>query len=269
MEHTSHLAEEAAKLTLEELRAEREKVGDHTEDGRSHGLLPEARTQQFAHDGLAKMPPDERQGIHVPRILRLVQYDSGSGYIVMEYVPGKTLEHIHREHQDMTPEDSQPYYDAISRALRLFLAIPVPADAQPGPVGGGIIHHALFKGFVAPIKYDSVDMLEKHMNKLATLLNDAAPTVTLERDLHLVFSDLHMGNFLFTEHGDLYVVDFDHASLLPLSFMAFTLGFPSTMSCRVAARIEKDFDLPQENFKVMLRVSSHFERGTRKIGLPL
>ncbi|OAA53510.1 Protein kinase-like domain protein [Niveomyces insectorum RCEF 264] len=288
--HVRSLAAEAAKLTLEELHFARQKVGLCDANGNAvtgfpypleqqplfyvkardkDRLHPEARTQQFAHDGLERLPQDGRKGIHVPRILRVVEYESGGGgFMVMEYVTGRTLKDI-LAIPHLTYGDAQAYFDKVSKALQLFLALPAPADAKPGPCGGGIIRHTFFKDFEAAIEYDSVDMLEKHLNKLATLIHKTAPTLTLERALHLVYSDMHAANFLFTDSGDLYVVDFDHAALLPLSFMTFALCFPSMVSMPVADRIKRDFDLPRANDAVMCCVNGLLGMSVLRIGLPL
>ncbi|OAA67918.1 Protein kinase-like domain protein [Niveomyces insectorum RCEF 264] len=282
------LAEEAAKLTIEELGEARKRLGFCTAEGHAITGFPypperplfyaklrtkavlrqEARTQQFAYEGLEKMPPDKRHGIRVPRVLRLVENERGNGFIIMEYVHGETLKSILARPNSPTYGDVQPYFDRISKALRLFLEIPVPADAKPGPCGGGIIHHTFYKDFEAAIEYESIDMLEAHLNKLATFINKAAPTLTLERELHLVYSDLHEANFLF-RGDDLYVVDFDHAALLPLSYMAFALRFPSIASMTVAGHIRHDFDLPQDNQAVMAKINGFMGMAVSRIGLPL
>ncbi|OAA61779.1 Acyl-CoA N-acyltransferase [Niveomyces insectorum RCEF 264] len=290
MQNTSWLNDAAAKLTLKELEAARAAVGDFKENGyavtgfrypldrplfyvkRRHpaGLYPEARTQEFARTALDQMAPAERSGIYVPRVLRVMEREDGNGFIVMEYIHGRTLKELFQDNPQMTEREARTCFDKISRALRLFLAAPVPAGARPGPCGGGIIGHPLFNDFVAPIEYTSVDMLEQHLNRVATFRVRTAPTLTLERDLHLVYADLHTANFVFTRSGDLYVIDFDMAAFLPLSFMTFALRFPTMMSGAVAAAIAKDFDdLAQQNFEIMLRVADTFGRGSNNIGLPL
>ncbi|OAA68020.1 Protein kinase-like domain protein [Niveomyces insectorum RCEF 264] len=288
MANADYLADAAAKLTAEELLAAREKVGTFNHRGYSitgfsypldHPLFyakfrhpanlhQEARTQQFVRDSLDRMPPEETTGVSVPRVLRVIECDDdGYGFIIMEYIQGTTLQWIFEDNPHMSDDEAQPYFAKISKALRLFLAMPPPAGAKPGPYGGGIIVHPLFQDFVAAVEYTSVDMLEQHLNRVATFFFKTASTVTLERDLNLVFSDLHTGNFIFTPSGDLYVIDFDMAAFLPLSFMTFALRFPTMMSGEVAAAIRKDFlDLPQQNVDAMLHVAGTFMRGSNKMG---
>jgi hypothetical protein len=81
-----------------------------------------------------------------------------------------------------------------------------------------------------------------------------------------VYSDLFEANFVFTDTGDLYIIDFDLAAFLPLSFQNFALRTPSLMSMIVAGRIEDQFDLPQENQVVMERVSDLILRSSLRLG---
>ncbi len=52
-------------------------------------------------------------------------------------------------------------------------------------------------------------------------------TVTLERDLLLTYSDFNGENFMFNTDKDgrlcFYLIDFEHASFLSVSFLAFAL----------------------------------------------
>lgn len=222
----------------------------------------EARTQQWAFDALKmKVPPEERRHIHIPEIYRVFEFDEWT-YILMEYIPGKTLLQI-MENWQAYSELADKYADQIAAGLRLLLSLPVPEDAAPGPVGGGLVRHALYQDHRAPIEYDSVDMMEKHLNKVATMITDKAPTVKLERELHLVFADLYEGNFKFTEDGDMYFVDLKQASFLPLSFMSYALIQPH----RICAALQEGLDgeLPQENLPGLRHTCGHFVMSSRRI----
>lgn len=80
-------------------------------------------------------------------------------------------------------------------------------------------------------------------------------------DMCFCFSDLFEGNFIFTDTGSLYVIDFTHASFLPTSFMtfAFEQRFP-------VCRIRDHFDLPKGNLEGMRAAAYYFLIGSRKIG---
>ena len=78
----------------------------------------------------------------------------------MEYVRGKTI----RELLDKESVDTrlQECYTQVAQAIKLFLSIPIPT-AIPGPVGGGIIRHPLFKDTIASVEYSSVGHLQAHL----------------------------------------------------------------------------------------------------------
>ncbi|KAH7153356.1 hypothetical protein EDB81DRAFT_882294 [Dactylonectria macrodidyma] len=233
----------------------------HNEDSLTDS---EARTHQFAYDSLQKVPPQDRQGIRIPEIYRVIQTADDYTYIIMEYIRGKTLAKV-MEDREHFKDAHLYYYENTERAMKLFLAFPVPENATPGPYGGGIIRHPLFKDYQAPIEYDSVGMLEKHLNKVSTVVSNAAPTVTLESDLHFVFSDLYEGNFMFTDDGDTYVIDFEQANFLPLCFMTYATVQFRDVACFLRGRL----DLPQENLHALRHICSLFFMSWSKIGLPL
>ncbi|KAH7133085.1 hypothetical protein B0J13DRAFT_529014 [Dactylonectria estremocensis] len=224
----------------------------------------QARTHHFAYDSLRKVPQQGRQGTRISEIYRVIQTADNWTYTIMEYIRGKTL--VKAMEDGETFKNTHLYYHgSIERAVKLLLAFPVPEDATPGSYGGGIIRQPLFKDYRAMIQYDSIGMLEKHLNKVSTIINKAASTVTFERDLHFVFSDLYEGNFKFTDDGDTYSIDFEQSNFVPLSFMTY-----ATMQARqVACPLRRKLDLPQENLPVMKHMCGLFVMSWTKIGLPL
>lgn len=183
------IAESAQELTEDELHAARDQIGPCNDEGfaitgfaypfdnpifyvkfgnrRVTSMTAEAATQQFVFDALEKMPPEPRRGIHVPQIFRVLTTHRGV-YIVMELVSGRRLDQLY-ETIDCFEDISKPYYDQIARGIKLLLSIPVPPDAKPGPCGNSVIKHPFFKDSEAPIQYDSVDILEEHINNVRTL----------------------------------------------------------------------------------------------------
>lgn len=87
----------------------------------------------------------------------------------MEYVEGTTLREL-MANWGSFQRNSEYYYSRVELALRLLLSFPVPQDATPGPRGGGLIRHPLFKDYLAPIQYGSVDELEGHLNTVSSSL---------------------------------------------------------------------------------------------------
>lgn len=124
----------------------------------------EVRNQIFAYDALQKLPPEARQGVHVPEVYRTVEIGRRL-FVIMEYVAGKSLAQIVGDDETWEAHGEE-VTNKICQGMKLLLSLPVPQDAKPGPVGGGIIHHTIFKDFEAAIEYDSIDMLERHLNKV-------------------------------------------------------------------------------------------------------
>lgn len=146
--------------------------------------LAEVRNQMFAYDALQQLPPEERQGIHVPEVYRTMRIGNLL-FIIMEYVPGSTLAQITgSEDWEVLQEE---VINKIARGMRLLLSLPVPYDAKPGPVGGGIIRHPIFKDSEAATEYNSIDMLERHLNKVgAPICSRVQCMLTCLRSQHYV-----------------------------------------------------------------------------------
>lgn len=129
------------------------------------GMAAETRNQIFASKALKQMPPRECAGIRIPEVYRVIEKDDII-YLVMEYVSGETLEELLAK--DVSDDYLQEKYAQITKAIKLLLSINVPQNTVPGPVGGGIIKHPLFKDTVASIEYASVEELQRHL-KLVSL----------------------------------------------------------------------------------------------------
>lgn len=98
------------------------------------------------------------------------------------------------------------------------------------------------------------------------------PTVTLERQLVFCYTDFNAENFMVTHDPDgrprLYIVDFEHASFLPLSFLAYAVLEPNPrwLLCNwIAGRFGNS--LPRNNIEVMKNIWSTFGQCSGKIGL--
>ena len=130
---------------------------------RKSGIMAEMLNQVFAFDALECMPQQERAGILVPKIYRVIER-AATVYIVMEYANGRTLKELLEE--SISHEQLQDYYNKIAKAIKLFISFKVPDDVTPGPVGGGIIKHPLFKDTIASIKYTSFDDLQQHVKNV-------------------------------------------------------------------------------------------------------
>ena len=90
----------------------------------------EARTQQFAYDGLATLGIS-KQVVRVPRIYRRVyNQDNGAMFAVMEYIKAPSLHQMIQRDPDL---DMKPYCARIGKGIEALLQIPIAEHANPGP----------------------------------------------------------------------------------------------------------------------------------------
>ncbi|KAK2596516.1 hypothetical protein N8I77_013403 [Diaporthe amygdali] len=189
-------------------------------------IATEVQNHEYAFGALKKMPPNQTRGIRIPEIYHTFNVGEELNqkmFIIMEYIDGKTLAELVEEHGYETTKKT--HEGSIARAIRLLMSIKAPKDQGPGPVGGGRIRHPLFKNETSYLAYSSVDALEKYLNQVSTCRNKAAPTVHLkEEKLCFYYSDFFEGNFIFTDSGEICLIDFDKAGFLPQSFMIYALA---------------------------------------------
>lgn len=97
------------------------------------------------------------------------------------------------------------------------------------------------------------------------------PKVTLEKELVYCYTDFNGENFMFTNDPDgrlrLYIVDFEHASFLPLRFLAYAVFTNTRWS--TSKWIEKELgpSLPRKNIALMEKISGKFQMSSTRIGL--
>lgn len=96
--------------------------------------------------------------------------------------------------------------------------------------------------------------------------------VNLEKELLFSYTDFNDENFMFTTGSNhrlrLYIVDFEHASVLPISFLAYAVFEPN--SRWFLCPWIKDCigsSLPRDNLEVMERISYMFQISSWRIGL--
>jgi hypothetical protein len=99
------------------------------------------------------------------------------------------------------------------------------------------------------------------------------PKVSLEKELVFCYTDFNDENFMFANDPDdgrprLYIVDFEHASFLPLSFLSYAvLGRKARWYTGKRIRETLGLSLPQHNLEVMKRISHLFQICTTGLGL--
>ena len=124
--------------------------------------IGEVRMQRYVYDAFGWMMNASVSGVKVPEIYHAFQSGCQT-YIVMEYVDGET---VGSQLRGSSMERKNWIYHQIAKAITQLLRVPVPSDSRPGPVGGGCIQHHFFRDNVAPKEYDSVDELQRHINKV-------------------------------------------------------------------------------------------------------
>jgi len=111
--------------------------------------MSEAHTQEFLANQVNK---DENSIVRIPVVYFAFRYD-GRGYIVMEHVGDRTC--------------NRDDFPRIAPAVERLLKIPSPTST-PGPVNGGAITHRFFADSMSSVPYNSVELLEEHINGILT-----------------------------------------------------------------------------------------------------
>ncbi|KAL2022973.1 hypothetical protein VTK56DRAFT_4188 [Thermocarpiscus australiensis] len=238
----------------------------------------EGDMQTLAFDWLRQ----ERQrnpscNIHVPEVFKMFT-KGGLTFIIMQLVAAIPVQQfIEKFDPSAWDYNKSLYYGMIAEGVHLLSRMPVPAGATPGPFTRAErrIKHLLFKDQTAPVVYPNIQELEDHLNRVAErgYPNDPCPPkVALERELVFCYTDFNDENFMVTTDSDgrprLYIVDFEHASFLPLSFLAYAVLEPDTrwfLCTWIADRFGDS--LPPNNIEVMQRIFYMFQVSSVKIGL--
>ncbi|PKX93973.1 uncharacterized protein P174DRAFT_460098 [Aspergillus novofumigatus IBT 16806] len=142
----------------------------------------------------------------------------GYTYIVMEYI-------------DIDLERSASD-EQRARALSESISIPPP----PGVFGsftGGTYRHHFFRDSEPPVPFSSAAGLEDYLNRL-----DFSTEPLL-----CYYADMHPSNFPIDKHGQLWVIDFDQAGVLPSSFMNYAIAAHPKKRLPVSTR--KTIPLPK------------------------
>jgi hypothetical protein len=186
--------------------------------------MGEARTQ----DHVGRALNGKYDAVRVPRVYHAFECD-GFGYIIMEHINGSIC------------DDSDALQ--VAAALECLISVQGPTTA-PGPVGGGRITHIFFIEWESSVTYDTVQVLEDHVNGVRTCssfgrLADSrarqilanmghSNRVSFEEEvrdgLRLCPCDIHCTNFMKDLQGKIVALDFGATCFLPPSFFAFAMA---------------------------------------------
>ncbi|SPQ21407.1 547f5ec2-af15-4178-bc54-79792bc5304f [Thermothielavioides terrestris] len=233
----------------------------------------EADMQRLAWEWLRQQRErDPGCNIYVPEVFKVFSRDNAT-FIIMELLAATQVKDLAKRFDPITwKQNKAQYYDMITEGIRLLSLIPVPPDATPGPYTHAerYIKHMLFKDHEAPHIYNTVQDLEDHLNRIAVVayqhLPGPPPKVALEKELVYCYTDFNDENFMFTTDPDgrprLYIIDFEHASFLPLSFLSYAvLGRKPRFFTGKWIREKLGPSLPQNNIEVMQRIDYLFQIG--------
>jgi len=108
-------------------------------------VMSEALTQDWVWQALDASP---NAAVKIPKVYHAFKRGQ-FGYIVMEYIDGSEC-----ENSDVLQ---------VAAAVECLIRIKGPTTAS-GPIGGGPITHRFFQEWESPVTYDTVELLEKHVN---------------------------------------------------------------------------------------------------------
>ncbi|KAF9568220.1 hypothetical protein CPC08DRAFT_625449, partial [Agrocybe pediades] len=177
------------------------------------------------------------QSLGIPKVRAPAVYlafgDGRYGYIVMEFIRGVSCKR----------SDAPLVATAVQAIIELTID-----SGVPGPLPKGPIRHPFFIEWKASRCYDSVKDLQDYINRILAIGRRTSRVDFTDEvaahGLHLCPADIHPGNFLKDESGDVVVIDFGCFSFLPLSFLEYAFQYciqqyPFAESVRKRLRLPK------------------------------
>ncbi|KAL7922621.1 hypothetical protein ACQKWADRAFT_291946 [Trichoderma austrokoningii] len=217
-------------------------------------LLSEMETQKYISNHATASP-----GPDVPRIPRVLHWfqRGDTAYLVMEYI-------------QLQPTSETT--DGVSAALAWLARVPAPPGHVLGPLGGGYIRHPFFKDDEAPLRFSSVDALQRYMDRaydrlLSRSSREIVPRVTIKDDaLMFCQGDIDDSNFGLDDEGRTVLLDFADIGLVPATFVAFTLASPAFASTRAALGLSNEQSVSMAYIRSVLHMAANPELGLDKDG---
>ncbi|KAK4160204.1 hypothetical protein QBC43DRAFT_325846 [Cladorrhinum sp. PSN259] len=245
----------------------------------------EGDMQKIAHEWMRQeRERDPTCNIHVPEVFAMFTRE-GLTFLIMELLDrAKTLMNQLQTLDDANWEHNERvYFGMVADGIHRLSRMPVPEGATPGPFTQSErrINHIVFKDHEAPIIFPTVQDLEDHLNRIVRGMPKyrkkphRAPRITLETDLTFCYTDFNHDNFMFETEADgrprLYIIDFEHASFLPISFLAHPVYMPGNLNRweHVTNWVAERFgdSLPRTNVELMDEVRARCVMSTWSIGL--
>lgn len=178
-----------------------------------HGVkASEARTQEFARQNA------DPSIVHIPRVYRFFERDdplwnSPTGYLFMEYVPGPTLKEL----------DLETRTDIIPRVAQIVAHLgKIQGGQVPGPVGGGYPQGYLWGEYGANATFTCISDLNDWLNKRLALRDMSIDLGGYP--LVLCHLDLCRRNMILKDDNTISLVDWGCAGLYPRFYEVTTFS---------------------------------------------
>lgn len=154
----------------------------------------------------------------------------------------------------------------VAAAVECLIRVKGPTPA-PGPVGGGPIKHRFFVDWDSSLTYNTVQVLEDHVNGILKNMGVSQRVSFNDEPLCLCPCDLDRTNFKKGLQGKVVALDFGATCFLPSSFFAFAMTMAHDRFTQLVARYVQ---YPaSSNLEAMLRASYYLVPfGKNTIGLP-
>ncbi|KAJ9257924.1 hypothetical protein DTO207G8_1701 [Paecilomyces variotii] len=204
----------------------------------NNASMSEAHTQLFFYN---YMMSKDNPVFRIPEIYHAFQTEGKGTYILKENI-------------DIEGQASD---EQRVQALCELVSVPPPSGVF-GNIGGGLIRHPIFDDEEAPVHFASTAKLEAYINRALqwfNRINGRQDKVDFSNEpLMCYYADFHRSNFPVDVNGQLWVIDFEHAGVLPSSFMSYALrAHPRGLS----HTLRKEIPVPVSNNVVAMGNASY------------
>ncbi|KAJ5719725.1 kinase-like domain-containing protein [Penicillium malachiteum] len=165
-----------------------------------HVTKYEAENQQRAYELV------DPSIVRIPRVHRYFQDEKGVGYIMMEFLEGKTID----------PLEDPTLIDRVVKVLDHFSTI---SGQKPGNLAGGPCAGILWESS-QPLNFSTITEMEAWLN--SRLLPGEGTVSLRESDLVLCHLDIAPRNIIWQDDGTICIVDWESACFYPRLFEFWT-----------------------------------------------
>ncbi|KAL1668904.1 hypothetical protein GGF50DRAFT_110888 [Schizophyllum commune] len=150
---------------------------------------------------------------YIPQLIHHFDNGQGTAYVVLEYVK------LAKSPVDLDKR--------IAAVVTWLSGLQTPPGHKLGPLGGGHIRHAFFDGQEAPLPFESVEALERYVEKGRTKLykhgQGIDPISLRDERLLCTQADLDKSHFGVDEAGRTVLMGLRSISFVPETFARYTL----------------------------------------------